>query len=109
MARSSDSAQAAVWRERFSRLAASGMTTAEFCAAERVTPASFYAWRRRLGLVQPRRRQRPAFQQVVVKTAPALAAYLPGGVKLEACGAQESALRAIVRELVRATTDREAS
>jgi len=102
MARSSDPAKVAVWRERFSRFETSGIKTAAFCAAEGVTLASFYAWRRQLGLAQQRRQG--AFRQVVVSAGPALAAHLPGGVKLEASGTNEQALRAIVSELVRTTT-----
>lgn len=107
MARSSDPAKVAVWRERFSRFAASGMKAAAFCAAEGVTQASFYAWRRQLGLAQPRRQQQGAFRQVAVSAVPVLAVHLPGGVKLEASGTNEQALRAIVRELVRTTTQSE--
>ncbi len=56
MACSSDPQKVAAWRERFVRLEASGLKTAEFCAAEGVSIASFYAWRRKLGL-SPTRQQ----------------------------------------------------
>lgn len=38
----------AEWRERSKRFARSGLTVAEFCGRERVSMASFYAWRRKL-------------------------------------------------------------
>jgi hypothetical protein len=119
MSRSSDPLKVAAWRERFVRFAASELKTAEFCGAEGVSSASFYAWRRKLGLSQarvatnpPRVSRQPGqsvFQQVLVHTAPALAARLPGGVQLEASGADEQALRTIVSELVRATREVETS
>ena len=37
-----------LWRERVGRQAASGLSVRQFCAQERISPASFYAWRRRL-------------------------------------------------------------
>jgi len=103
MSRGSDPAKVQVWRERFSRFQASGMKGSEFCIAEGLTQGSFYAWRRKLGLAKPRPKKKSAFQRVVVSGAPALAVSLPGGVKLEASGGNEAALRAIVRELVLAT------
>jgi hypothetical protein len=36
------------WVERLHRFAAAGLSTAQFCAAEGVSVASFYLWRRRL-------------------------------------------------------------
>jgi hypothetical protein len=36
------------WVERLARFAAAGLSTAQFCAAEGVSVASFYLWRRRL-------------------------------------------------------------
>src|SRR5688572_27701526 len=36
------------WAERLARFATAGLTTAQFCAAEGVSVASFYLWKRRL-------------------------------------------------------------
>ena len=36
------------WVERLARFADAGLSTAQFCAAEGVSVASFYLWRRRL-------------------------------------------------------------
>jgi len=41
--------KAVLWRKRFRRFRHSGQTVMEFCAAEGVSTASFYQWRRRLG------------------------------------------------------------
>jgi hypothetical protein len=48
----SASGKAALWRGRFRRFRRSGQTIAEFCAAEGVSTASFYQWRRRLAELQ---------------------------------------------------------
>ena len=37
-----------VWVERLARFPDSGLTVAQFCAAEAISVPSFYAWRRRL-------------------------------------------------------------
>lgn len=37
------------WREIFERQAGSGVSVRRFCAAEGISKASFYAWRKRLG------------------------------------------------------------
>ena len=110
MSRGPDPVKVSVWRERFERFEASERKTVQFCADEGVSPANFYAWRRKLGLTGPSANKKPlAFQQVavsqqvVVSSVPALAAQLPGGVKIEASGASEQALRVIVDALVRAS------
>jgi transposase len=36
------------WRDRVGRQGVSGLSVRQFCAQERIAPASFYAWRRRL-------------------------------------------------------------
>jgi len=50
MSRVADPVKVELWRDRLARCNQSELTTAEFCLAEGVTTASFYAWRRRLGL-----------------------------------------------------------
>jgi hypothetical protein len=39
---------ARTWREVLERFATAGMTVAEFCGRERLSPSSFYRWRDRL-------------------------------------------------------------
>ncbi len=48
MGRAANSATTAAWRERFVRQRRSGLSVAEFCRRKDVSPASFYAWRKRL-------------------------------------------------------------
>ncbi len=50
MSRSLDSTKPAVWRGRFERFSQSGLAVAPFCAGEGVSVASFYLWRKRLGV-----------------------------------------------------------
>lgn len=50
------------WRERLERFGAAGVTVAEFCEWEGVSPAAFYAWRRKLGTESA---AGPSFVQVV--------------------------------------------
>ena len=40
------------WEERLLRFGKSGLTVAEFCEWEGVSPASYYNWRKRLGREQ---------------------------------------------------------
>ena len=48
MARPKDLGLEHTWRLRLRRQATSGLSIGEFCRRERVSTASFYAWRRRL-------------------------------------------------------------
>lgn len=110
MSRSSGPDCAALWRERLARHGRLEQSTADFCAAEGVSVASFYAWRRKLGLATPRPAKTPskgAFQQLVIsENSAAVSVRLPGGIVLEVAAGQEAALRAVVAELVRAIRQR---
>ena len=48
MARRKNGETERLWRDRVGRQAVSGLSIRQFCAQERIAPASFYAWRRRL-------------------------------------------------------------
>ncbi len=82
MSRPSDPKKLAVWRERFERLSRSGLTVARFCTRERVSVASFYHWRKKLGQAALRRRvpaRRGIFRQVaVVPVPPSVVPAVPG-------------------------------
>lgn len=43
------------WRERFERQRSSGLSVAEFCRQEGLSPHGFYVWRRRLRATTPSR------------------------------------------------------
>jgi len=119
------------WRERMTRFESSTTKVAEFCAAEGVSVASFYAWRRKLveasepttGPTTPPTRPEIAspplasFRQLVVEQRPieqrvgepslmiSLAARLPGGIELELSTTDQQTLRTALSELVRASRE----
>ncbi len=124
MARGCDVAKARLWRERFERFEDGGMTIAEFCGAEGVSTASFYAWRRKLAMrhqtkphrtpqrKKKRQKKRPkeklagrgAFEPLTIAAA-AVVIRLPDGILIEVPAHSEHALRAIVGQLVRADVE----
>ena len=61
MARNADPAVAAKWRRRLKRQASSGRSVAAFCEQEGVSPAAFYAWRKRLAESVDAADDRPRF------------------------------------------------
>src|SRR5262249_11497411 len=97
-----------LWAERLARFAAAGLTTAQFCAAEGVSVASFYLWKRRLAPTAPvapppHSRPQPAPRLLPVclppRTAP-LELLLPSGAVLRIdAGAAEATLRCLLRLL----------
>ncbi len=107
MSRSSDSDKLALWRKRFAGFSNSGLTVARFCARERVSTATFYNWRRKLGAESSRRRKaRPrgdAFRQVdVVEAAAGVSIQLPCGTQIEVRAGHLDTVRAVVSEVARA-------
>ena len=48
MPRHTDSDAVERWQQCFRRFSHSGLRVAAFCARERIAPATFYAWKRRL-------------------------------------------------------------
>lgn len=116
MSRSSDSQKLSVWRGRFERFSSSGLTVERFCARERVSVASFYYWRKKLGpgsvaMAVGRRRRAPdpsgserggVFRPVtVVPAASGVRIHLPGGTRIEVSTEHPEAVRAVVAEVVR--------
>lgn len=113
MARPSDPKKLAVWRERLERFSCSGLTVARFCGGERVSIASFYLWRKKLGHKSRRRRvtnRRGGFQPVavvpatlrVVAGSSAICIQLPCGTRIEVGAEDLDAVRAVVAEVARA-------
>jgi hypothetical protein len=115
MAGSSDPTKVAAWRGRLQRFARSGLAVARFCAKERVSVASFYYWRKKLGPQgRPQRRPQPvpecndAFQQVtVVPAAVGVSIRLPGGAQIEVGAERLDTVRAVIAEVARADRDAE--
>jgi hypothetical protein len=90
MSRSTDSRKLAIWRERFERFSRGELAVGSFCARERVSVASFYYWREKVGKVgrpgegRPHANRPSVFQPVTV--VPAVAAvriHLPCGTRIE--------------------------
>ena len=109
MSRSPDPKKPAVWRGRFDRFSTSGLSVARFCVRERVSVASFYHWRKKLGAQAARKPPRPwssmrgaAFQPVtVVPGARGVFIELPGGTRIEVRAEDLAAVRAVVAEVAR--------
>lgn len=59
MARPKDPDLEKLWRQRCRRQAASGLTVAEFCAGEGISPDRFYSWKRRLAVASEAASRRP--------------------------------------------------
>lgn len=113
MSRWSDPERLAAWRRRLKRFSTSGLAVARFCARERVSVASFYYWRKRVGpqataasTATARGRGAPvrgeAFQPVAVVPAGGdISIRLPGGTRIEVRAARLDAVRAVIAEVVR--------
>jgi transposase len=81
-----DPATRHAWQERLQRFRTSGLTVPDFCAREGVSPASLYAWKRRLhDGAAPAHPDAPRLVPVHVVPAPASAPVelvLPSGCLL---------------------------
>lgn len=116
MSRSSDPQTLGVWRSRFQRFSSSGLPVGRFCVGERVSVASFYYWRKKLGpgsivravglrrgaLDESRSDRAGMFQPVtVVPAASGVWIRLPGGTEIEVRGEHPDAVRAVIAEVAR--------
>jgi transposase len=80
-----DPATRHLWQQRLDRFRTSGLTVADFCERERISTASFYAWRRRLQASPVPTADMPRLVPVRLVTPPAGAPVellLPSGVVL---------------------------
>jgi hypothetical protein len=81
-----DPATRHAWQERLQRFRTSGLTVPDFCAREGVSPASFYAWKRRFpDGAAPAHLDAPRLVPVRLVTPPTSALVellLPSGVVL---------------------------
>jgi hypothetical protein len=118
MARTADPHLAERWRARIRQQADSDLTIAQFCRRERLSTASFHAWKRRLRIQdlaarRPATPQPPAFLPVTLQVPlpasgqpPAIDAELPNGVRLRIPVADARLARQMIHALARARTDR---
>jgi transposase-like protein len=115
MARRADQGAAARWRERLERFQSAPMSVAQFCRLEGVSQPSFYQWRRRLamehagGATADAATSGRAFAPVRLIVEASVAAWLPGGTKLEIPLGDAAAARIALETIVRADAERAAS
>jgi len=116
MSRSTDSRKLALWRERFSRFSRDAMAVGPFCARERVSVASFYYWREKVGEFGRPSEGRPqtdrpgVFQPVtVVPAVPAVRIELPCGTRIEVGTEDLEVLRTVVGVVARSDDGRHGS
>ena len=89
------------WRQRLARFRPGETTIGAFCAAEGVSAASFYQWRRRLA-EEHSASQEGGFRSIRVIEAPAaggVTVRLPGGVVIE-LGTNLTIIDHVVQRLV---------
>jgi hypothetical protein len=100
-----DPALQELWRQRLRRFERSGLSAVAFCAKERISVPSFYAWRRRLSRqdARPLRTTAADARLVPVRVLPAPAPVelaLPGGTVLRlAPGCDLAFVRSLVDAL----------
>ncbi|OAI52715.1 hypothetical protein AYO44_16490 [Planctomycetaceae bacterium SCGC AG-212-F19] len=88
------------WRELIERWKASGQSVAAFCAARRVSQATFYSWRKRLGDRRTTAKPPPTFAAVQVVLDPTADIVLPGGLMVRVpLGANPAAIARLVAAL----------
>lgn len=116
MARRSNPALHALWRDRVSRQLRSGLSVEQFCAQERCARSAFYRWKRQLDLISApdQRRALPApstFLPVTVRLVesdahqPApIEADLPNGICLRIPTADHRLACRLVRAIAAAKT-----
>ena len=108
MAGSVDSKKWAAWRQRLERFGRSGLPVTRFCAAEGVSLASFYLWRKKLA--SEKREAQPqatagegqAFSPVTLVGTSTLVVELPGGTRLQVPAGNVGLLRAALEEIAAA-------
>jgi hypothetical protein len=116
MSGSTDLQKLALWRERFARFARGEWGVERFCARERVSVASFYYWREKVGQAggpspgRPRADRPGVFQPVtVVPATPAVRIELPGGTRIEVGTGDLEVVRAVVAAVIRPDAGRPGS
>jgi hypothetical protein len=109
MSRSVDVRKWAAWRRRLERFERSGLPVTRFCAAEGVSVASFYLWRKKVAAAEKgETKPRPAavddqaFTPVTLVGASTLVVKLPGGTRLQVPVGDVGLLRAALEEIAAA-------
>jgi hypothetical protein len=109
MARSVDVGKLAEWRGRLERFRQAGISVTRFCRGEQVSVPSFYQWRRKLAAGSARHNDRlhavEAFAPVRLVGTASVAAWLPGGTRIEIPIGDSQALQLALHTLVRADAE----
>ena len=71
-----------LWAERLARFASAEQSVAAFCAAEGVSPNSFFYWKRQLAAPAPSTDAPPLFLPVRVSPSAPVEVVLPNGAAL---------------------------
>lgn len=102
-----DLQKVAEWRSRFERFSNSGKSVTQFCRVEVVSLPSFYQWRKKLaGSPATSGDGRASFAAVRLVGAASVAAWLPGGTRLEIPLGDPQSLALVLETLVRADAER---
>ena len=81
------------WRDLIDRWKASGQSVAAFCAAHRVSQATFYSWRKRLATrTRSTTPPAPAFAPVRLVPDPTAEVVLPNGLIVRIAAATDPAV-----------------
>ena len=110
MAGAVDRQRLAAWRQRLERFAGSGLSVYRFCAAEGVSTASFYRWRKVLAAERSGDQEvsrggeeaRQVFAPVTLVGGSALVVELPGGTRLQVPAGNVELLRTAIAEIAAA-------
>lgn len=102
------------WREVIERQRGSGQSIVGFCAQEKLCPASFHAWKRRLGRPEGEAGRKAAGHAIVpvqivgnpMAGAGSLEVQWPGGVVLRVQGCEAQAIGTVVAILSAHSTRR---
>jgi hypothetical protein len=118
MARTYNPELHALWRDRIRRQVHSGLTILQFCTRYHLSKTAFYAWKRRLRLIDaagnpPALPAPRAFLPVTVRVLeharagepPPIEADLPNGIRLRIPTANQRLAAHVVRVVARARTD----
>jgi hypothetical protein len=115
MADTVDVKRLAAWRQRLERFERSGLPVTRFCAAEGVSVASFYVWRKRVAAARTSSPQPQAgtgsgqaFAPVTLLGAGAMTVELPGGTRLQIPAGNVTVLRAALEAIAAADGRRSA-
>jgi hypothetical protein len=101
------------WRQVVERQRASGQSIVRFCSNEGLSPASFHAWKRRLGRTQGRTTATQALVPVQIVNGPTdgvrhLKVQWPGDVVLRIQGCDVQTVGAVVAALCPTSSTRRA-